>query len=259
MARNLGLIVLPLLATTTLLATPQDHLASVQAAISRSGGTQQIKSLHLKGRFWTSQFVHRNLTTGESAVIEDSGLTEIKVLIPDYYLDIKASERLPRRVGFAAGRGLPSGSPVAFARERASCTRLLLGLLGRRDCLPDSTVQKNADGSLTITGPDSFNGTLFLNRATNLPERLVYRDRMGVLAPGPVKGVQRGQPTVGMTRGPTSSEVEVEIRFDLHRDVKGFNLPFKISWTAKGIRLWELELDDIIVDALLAPSDFVIK
>jgi hypothetical protein len=234
-------------------------LREVQEAVGPRGASLAVRSITLTGTHWTSQVVYRDMQTGASSVIEQSGALEIRLLLPDHFLDIRDNDRMPRRTGFSGDRALPSASPIAYQRARASCTRLVLGLLGRLDTLPGSeATRRDDDGAVIVSGPDGFNGALFLDTETRLPRRLVYKDRLGVLSPGPIKPSPQAQSaSSGLTaggRGP--GDLEVTMLFENRRMVDDISVPFTVSWTANGIKLWEIRLTKVQINSPLTVADF---
>jgi hypothetical protein len=238
-------------------------------AIGGDEKIRSIKTLVLKGEYWSSQAVITDMRAGQSTVVEQLDTLEVRMLFPRHYLEIHTNERFSRWTGLrddepineVASRAAPAGSvpshfnPDALARELANFTRLVLGSLARTDTMKTVAAVPEGLDSVRLTDASGFSALLDLDPASHLPLRVVYRTSIQVLPPGPVKAGQGTGRSVGAGVS-DMPEVEMTMSFEDRRNVDGVKVPFKVSWTAKGIKLWEMRFTSAAVDSSLTDASF---
>jgi hypothetical protein len=193
-----------------------------RAAIFKGKTPEEVRSMVLKGRL-------RQGISRDQAV---DGLVEIRVLLPDRYLRIDTLNGVERRAGLAGRTVLTSGGELNA--ERASFTRLMLGLAAHIPAEPKLTFQSTGETAFAhtvavdVTG-QGFAARLVFDGPTHVPLRLVYDSRYGA---GTV------------------------MSFANRRGVDGIELPSRVTTLIADRVLETLMFDEMHVNVDLRDSDF---
>jgi hypothetical protein len=161
-------------------------------------------------------------------------------------------------------RGKPAEAPGYDVYNLKKAAELLLGLLGRNETWGGLSFAPDGPNALRVRGPANYSARLVFDPATHLPVSLTYRERRQVREPNTIrrKGTSTGRSGGAASGGSGASssadlpEVDIVIAFRDHRNVGGFRLPHRITWTATGVDLWEYRFEEIVVNPPLTDKDF---
>jgi hypothetical protein len=247
------------LAAAYVTSAPQAHhlpQSSLLDVARRAVGVDRtaVKTLVVKG--WSRRSF--NVVTAEFGNM--AGPTEYRFHPPDRLLRIAAlaispgltEERRGTRDGEIVAAG-PGNEAVARG-TLVEIRRIGLGLVLWTDelSLTVHPVAGQAHG-IEVRGPDGSRGVIDFDPATSLPARFRYEGGYS-LPEGPPVPVEQRRPGVQVPM--TRERGEITLSFEDHRLVDGLRLPHRIRWTARGITIRELRVDEILVNPPLGRDDF---
>jgi hypothetical protein len=240
-------------------------LKAARDAISRHADGRTLNSVRLSGSYWTSQGVYGGYTKDAEMPME------LRIGLPDRFLRLEleefGSDVTEYRLGFLGPRTIserfdrPNTRPDTPALARRTAAELLLGILGRAEAWGGLRLEADGPTAMAVRGPDGYAARVEFDPATHLPRTLTYKERRQVREPNTIR---RRAAASASTRGGGSGSagtrdvpiVDVIVTFQDHRDVGGFALPHRITWTASGVALWEHRFRDIQVNPALTDADF---
>ncbi len=258
----------PLVVAVLLAASPgrpsgqkMDAAAMLTAARNAIGGdaaVRGLKALRLTGTHWSSQWV----IGGRPQTLEVP--IQILMAFPSRFLWTTVHPLVPveSRHGFDGDRVISTvdGKPASPSPRREQSAELLLLLLARTESWGSLTFEVIGPGAIQVRGPAAYAARLEFEPGTHLPSRLTYRERRQIRLPKPAEDGAGGRTSVGGGGGsPASADLpEVEMVTTLHdrRPVGGLRLPFRITTSAQGVTLWELRLEQIVINPPLTAADF---
>lgn len=269
----LGLSIAPIAPTAAQAPAASALLTSARAAIGGDAKVRALQSLRLTGSQWSSQGVHGGYTE------DTEGPLEIRFAFPDRFIKVAATPVsggvLEEQHGFNGVKALmpsfaaPSQAPRELIYARKIASELLLGILGRTEIWGGLTVAADGATAIRVTGPENYSARLEFDPSTHLPVRLVYRERRQVRPTNTIrlKGTPNDpalhHPEAAGARGGGSGasaadlpDVEIVVAFRDRVNVSGFQLPQRITWTAKGVDLWEYRLTSLVINSPMTAADF---
>jgi len=220
-------------------------LAAVHDALGGQAAVAAVRTLRMVGTVENA-----NQFYGQSAAAAQEFLPytlEVKVMLPDHYLEISSGTLLPmlRHDGFAGQRLLnarvtqgitmsPYTGHAAMRSAKAQCARLMLLLLARIDTALPLSPTAVGPASISFEGADEFKAELRLDPSTGLPKALAFTSRM-----------------VG------SNELREHLMvIDQRRREGGLLLPTRITTTSMGRTTRKMTFETVEVNPRLTKDDF---
>ena len=237
-------------------ARAYERQSRVLARAQRVMGTaeQPVRSLILRGTILAGF----NAATG--ALMEPAMGLEIRLLLPDHYLNSQTRDSVvykrgfQKDTGFFGSRNVRPVQPSTVAEYRADVTRLLVGLLGEINgpLVLTPTDIDNRRVNLTSKVDASFRGVLEIAAASDLPSRLQYPGT----ARYPERPITEQERLNGMSAPWKDVNTEISIEFQNFRPVAGLKLPHLVRKTANGRLLEEIRIERFEINPRLTPGDF---
>jgi len=221
------------------------RLAKIHDALGGKAAIAAVRALRMVGTVENA-----NQFYGQSPAAAQEFLPyalEVKVMLPDHYLEISRGRLLPmlRHDGFAGDQLLnarvtqgitmpPYTGSAAMRSARAQFARLTLLMLARTDTALPLSATAVGPNSISFTAADGFQAELRLDPSTGLPIGLAFTSRI-----------------VG-----TDELRDHLMVVDQRRRVGGLLLPTQITTTSMGRTTRRMTFETVEVNPRLTKQDF---